>query len=88
MSDISRVLLTMIIIRLFSSALEFTAAMLMYYLGSLERAIQINALLGLCGPVILMTVTFLGVAGLRTELDLKKIIFICAGVGLILYGTR
>ena len=86
--DIPRVLMIMISIRLLSSFIEFSAAMLMLYLKSVESAIRINAILGLIGPLILIIVTFLGLVEISHQLNFKKLLLICLGVLFILLGTR
>lgn len=88
MIRIENVLYAMIIIRLLSSLIEFTAACLMYYFKSIETAIRINAILGLVGPMILIIVTFIGLVGISNDLNLKNLLLIAAGVLLILLGTR
>ena len=87
MHNVPKILLVMISMRLLSSFIEFSAAFLMYHLNDIESAIRINAVLGLVGPIILVIVTFLGLIELSHELDFKKMILICLGVLLILWGT-
>jgi len=88
MQNISRILLIMISMRLLSSFIEFSAALLMLYLKNIESAIRINAALGLVGPFILIIVTFLGLIEISDQLNFKNLILICLGVLLILLGTR
>ena len=71
-----------------SSAIEATAAALMLRAGRVEAAVRINGLLGLVGPIVLIVVTTLGVAGLAGKIQPAKIVLIFAGVYLILYGSR
>jgi peptidoglycan/LPS O-acetylase OafA/YrhL len=78
----------MISIRFLSSLIEFCAAIFMYHYNDIEIAIRINAILGLIGPFILVIVTFLGLIELSHELNFKKLILICMGVLLILWGTK
>ncbi|MFW5998488.1 MAG: DUF2619 domain-containing protein [bacterium] len=85
---ISKILLSMILIRMLSSFIELSAAALMYYFKNVETAIRINAVLGLIGPIILILVTFLGLVELRADLSIKNIILIGLGVSLIIMGTR
>lgn len=84
----NRVLTIMILIRVFSSLIELSAAGLMYYFKSIETAVRINAVLGLLGPVILMTVSFIGLIGLSSQLSAKNLIIVATGVFLIILGTR
>ena len=75
-------------IRILSSLIEFSAAMLMLYLGTAPRALQVNAALALVGPIILVSVTMLGLWNLAGSVSITRIIAILLGVGLILYGAR
>ncbi len=88
MDKISRVLLTMICLRLTSSFIELIAAYLMFYFRSIETAIRINAILGLVGPVVLVLVTFIGLIGISNQLNINNILLIALGILLILFGTR
>ena len=83
-----KVLLIMISLRIISSMIELTSAYLMYHFNSVKTAIRINAILGLVGPIILLTVTFLGLANISHELPLWKIIITATGILLILLGTK
>lgn len=78
----------MALFRMISAAIEVTAAMLMLKFGRVETAVQINALLGLVGPVILITVSALGLAGLAGKVPLSKLALLGAGVALILIALR
>lgn len=88
MIKINNLLYVMILIRLLSSMIELGAAYLMYYFRNIETAIRINAFLGLVGPIILIFVTFIGLTGISSEINLKNLFLIAAGVILILLGTR
>ena len=83
-----KVLLIMISLRIMSSMIELTSAYLMYHFNSVKTAIRINAVLGFIGPIILLTVTFLGLANISYRLPLWKIIITATGVILILIGTK
>lgn len=78
----------MALVRVMSSAIELTAAFLIYRSLQVEHAFRINALLGLVGPVIFLTVTALGLVGLADKISFIKAVSILLGVGLILAGTR
>jgi hypothetical protein len=77
----------MVGLRLLSATIELSGALLMWRLGRLDAAVRINGLLGLVGPVVLTCTMLLGVAGLATRLPLSKLLWIGAGVCLILIGT-
>lgn len=74
-------------LRILSAAVEFTAAMVMLKLNRVDAALKVNAVLALVGPVILMVVTVLGIAGLAGKIPLHKMIWILIGAGLIFYGV-
>lgn len=60
----------------------------MLYFGTTQKALQVNGLLALVGPVVLISVTALGVTGMAGEVSLRKLVVLMIGVGCILYGTR
>ncbi|HEX6971665.1 MAG TPA: YqhV family protein [Limnochordia bacterium] len=78
----------MAFLRLLSSAIEACAALFMLRFGRVETAVQINALLAVIGPIILSAVTALGLMGLAGKVPFVRLVFIGAGVLLILYGAR
>jgi len=78
----------MVLVRLLSSAVELSAAVLMARYNRVDTALRINGILGLVGPLILLAVTTLGVAGLAGRLPVHKLLMILAGVLLIILGTR
>jgi hypothetical protein len=75
-------------IRIISSMLEFSAALLMLKLNRVESAMKVNALLAFVGPMILLTVTGIGLAGLAGKTDPIKMIIIGMGVILIFIGVN
>lgn len=79
---------SMALLRLFSGALEMTAAYLMVRLGRVEDAVRINGLLGLAGPTVLVLVSLLGIGGLSAQVPWPRLGIIACGVLLILLGTR
>ncbi len=83
-----KILLAMILMRVLSSGVELISAVLMYYFQRVDIALRINAILGLFGPIILLTVTLLGISGLKNELNPLKISLILGGVFLIFLGSR
>ncbi|CAM3794953.1 YqhV family protein [Alicyclobacillus pomorum] len=83
-----KVVLGMAGIRVLSSFIEMTGAILMLYFGTAAKALQVNAALALVGPVVLVSVTFLGVLGVADEMSWGKIVWIVLGVGCILYGAK
>ncbi|OIQ10302.1 hypothetical protein MOOR_03840 [Moorella thermoacetica] len=80
--------LAMAAMRVLSSLIELTAAMLMLKLNQVEAALKINATLALVGPMIMMLVMALGLWGLAGKIHPEKMLAIILGVGLIFYGVR
>lgn len=83
---IEKIVFGMAGLRILSSAIEFTAAMLMLKFGRVETAFKINAVLALIGPTILLTVTSLGLLGLAGKVSPSGMVFIILGVALIFLG--
>ncbi len=88
MDVVDEVVNAMASVRFVSSLLELTGAILMLRLGTAERALQVNSLLALTGPVVLVTVTMLGIAGLSDSISWWRIVVILVGVGCILLGAK
>ncbi|NLZ53920.1 MAG: YqhV family protein [Thermoanaerobacteraceae bacterium] len=78
---------SMAIMRFISSIIELAAALLFLKSKSVEKALRINATLGLIGPLIFMGVSLLGLAGISGKITFAKLIIILAGVMLVLIGT-
>ncbi|MDK2888711.1 MAG: hypothetical protein PWP72_1589 [Thermoanaerobacter sp.] len=85
---LDRIVLSMALLRLLSSSIEFSAAMLMLYFNRVETALKINSLLALVGPTILLTTTSLGLAGLAGKVSLSSMAIILLGVALIFIGIN
>ena len=75
-------------LRITSSLIEFSAALLMLKLNKVEDAMKINALLAFIGPMILLTVTSIGLAGLAGKVEPSKMLIIGMGVILIFIGVN
>ncbi len=84
----SRALLGMVLIRMLSACIEFSAALLMLSLANLRTAVRINAVLGLVGPTILLAATLVGLAGLSASSHNPRWTLVLLGVGLVWLGTR
>lgn len=80
-------LLSMAIIRLLSSIMEFTAAMFFLKSKSIEKALRINAFLGLLGPLVFVTVSSLGIISIADKIPVKRLVIVILGVMLIIIGT-
>lgn len=74
-------------VRFLSAAIECTAAYLMLR-GTLGRAVNINAALGLVGPAIFATVSALGIVGLAGRVSPLRLGLVAVGVGLVLVSSR
>jgi len=83
-----KIVLSMALLRVLSSGIEFSAAMLMLYFNRVETAFKINAMLALVGPPIMVCVTALGLVGLAGKVSPVGMLSIVMGVGLIFFGVR
>src|SRR5690606_31207707 len=79
---------TMAVVRMISSAIELAAALLMLRLGRLDAAVQTNAALGMAGPLVLVTVTLVGVAGLAGKRPVARPALLGPGVVLVILSAR
>lgn len=75
-------------LRFLSGLIEVSAALLMIYFGTVQKAVMINAGLALVGPTVLILVTTLGLIGMADKLEFWRMIVVMGGVGLILWGVR
>lgn len=75
-------------VRVLSAVIEFTAAMLMLKYGRVETAFKINATLALIGPMVLITVTGLGLYGLAGKISSTGMAAVLLGVCLIFTGIN
>jgi hypothetical protein len=78
----------MAIMRIVAGSIEICAAFLMLRYYTVEHALRINAFLGLVGPIMLITVTLIGVSGLAARVSFKSIMLVFMGVYLIILGTQ
>lgn len=75
-------------VRMLSGMIEFSAALLMLKLNRVDQAMKVNAVLAFIGPIILLTVTSIGIAGLAGKVSPLKLAIIGAGVILIFVGVN
>ncbi|UOE95913.1 YqhV family protein [Alkalihalobacillus sp. LMS39] len=87
-SGLEAAVLGMVLIRIISGLIELSAAALMFRFNSVEKAVAINALLAVVGPVVLISTMAIGLVGMADKLSVGKLLFIGAGVALILVGLR
>lgn len=85
---VDKIVFSMALVRLLSSGIEFTAAMLMLYFNRVETAFKINAVLAMVGPTVLITVTTLGLVGLAGKVSILGMVSIITGVFLIFLGIN
>jgi hypothetical protein len=78
----------MALLRFISGIIEFSAALLMLKFNSVEKALQLNSVLAIIGPTVLVLVTILGVVGIAEKISLLNFVIIGSGVILILLGIR
>lgn len=78
-----KIVLGMAFLRLISGLIELSAASLMIYFNRVETAFKINACLAIIGPLILISVTSLGLIGLAGKISFKQMFLIISGVILI-----
>jgi len=85
---VERALLFMIIFRIISGTIEISAALMMYKFNDLSKAFQINSMLALVGPTVLLATTFIGLYGLAGKISLEKALCLLGGILLILISLR
>jgi hypothetical protein len=78
--------LSMAGLRFLSATIELSAAILMLLFNDVKKAIAINSMLAIVGPIILITTMTIGLLNIADELSFSKLIFIAIGVGFILIG--
>ncbi len=83
-----KVVLGMAALRFLSSSVEFTAALLMLHYNNVETAFKINSLLALVGPLVMISVTSLGLVGLAGKMSLPGMVSVVMGVALIFIGIN
>ncbi len=77
---------SMALLRILSGSLELTAAIVMIRLNSVEKALVVNSMLAMVGPMILISTMAIGLVGLSDKLSPGKLLWVMAGVGCILIG--
>jgi sugar phosphate permease len=78
--------LSMAGLRFLSASIELTAAILMLVLNDVKKAVAVNAVLAMIGPLIFIATMTIGLLSLTDDLSFSKLIFIAIGVGFILLG--
>jgi hypothetical protein len=87
LSMLNKFVLGMAILRLLSGSIEILAGLLMIKFNQLDKALVVNSLLAVVGPLVLILTTSIGAFGLSANLSLSRMCLIFAGVGLILFAV-
>lgn len=83
---INKIVLAMATLRLMSGSIEMLAALVMLRFNQIDKALVVNSSLALVGPLVLLTTTAVGLAGLADKLSPSKMAWIAAGVTCLLIG--
>lgn len=83
---IDTTVLSMAGLRLLSAAIELTAAMTMLAFNDVKKAVAINTLLAIVGPIMFIMTMTIGLLSLTDELSFAKLFWIGLGVAFILFG--
>ena len=83
-----KAILDMSILRLLSGTIEIIVALVILKLNHVEKALMINSMLAIVGPIILILTTSIGLIGLADKISLTKIFWIVIGICFILYGVN
>lgn len=76
----------MALLRFCSALIELSAAFAMLYVNDIKKALAINSLLAIIGPIIFITATTIGLVNIAGAVSYGKLFLICLGVLLILIG--
>ena len=88
LAGIEAAVIGMVALRFISGFIELSAAAIMLKLNNIEKAIAVNALLAIVGPVVLISTMTIGLVGVAGKLSVSKLLLIGLGVLLILIGIR
>ncbi|MFC7372996.1 YqhV family protein [Fictibacillus iocasae] len=88
LQTIEKIVLGMAAIRIFSGLFEITAALFMLHYNTVERALLVNSLLSMVGPIIFFSTMTLGLYGISTKMNASNLVWIMAGIILIVYGIK
>lgn len=86
LSMIDSTVLSMAGLRLLSAAIELTAAIMMLSFNDVKKAVAVNALLAIVGPIIFIVTMTMGLLSMTDELSISKLLWIGLGVAFILFG--
>ncbi len=83
---INKIVLAMCTVRLISGSIEILAALWMFRLNQVDKALMINTSLAVVGPIVLLSTTTLGLVGMAHKMSFGKWIWIMVGVGCLCVG--
>jgi hypothetical protein len=83
---LNKIVLSMASLRLMSGSLEVIAALLMIRFNQIEKALLVNSGLALLGPLVLLSTTTIGLAGIAEKLSYGKMLWVLVGVSCIFIG--
>ncbi|TYR82446.1 DUF2619 domain-containing protein [Priestia megaterium] len=84
---INGTVLTMACLRFVSSFIEFIAAILIFTNNDVKKALMINGMLALVGPIVMVSSFSIGLVSIADQLSFGKLILIVIGVVFILIGV-
>lgn len=73
-------------LRFLSGSLELLAAIIMLRLNEPAKALVVNSMLALVGPLVLIATTTIGLIGIADKLSWSKFVWIGIGVTCLLVG--
>lgn len=76
----------MAILRVISSMIELSAAIAMFYLNDVRKALVINSFLAVVGPMVFIAATSIGLISVANSVSFGKLFLIIIGVIFILIG--
>lgn len=76
----------MVLLRFISSMIELSAAIAMFYLNDVRKALVINSLLAAIGPIVFIVATSIGLISVANSVSFGKLFLILIGVAFILIG--
>ncbi|WP_010650531.1 YqhV family protein [Oceanobacillus massiliensis] len=85
---LEKAIVAMALLRIASGSLEILAAFLIMKFNEIEKALIINSILALIGPMILIISTTIGLYSLADKISFDKMLWIVLGVAFIIYGIK
>jgi len=75
------------ILRIVSGLIEIGGAIACLRYNSIATALRINSMIGLAGPVFFLLVGAIGLFSVASQMPLLKVVALCLGMLLVLWGT-